>query len=122
MLAVDLSVRVAPHTSFAIVAIFRLFIRSGFDPTIAIPAMRSSVKECQELLLGCVMAALFYAERQIVLAGERLIGNAIPSDELSLGHCERLFEFSKGLAFNLRDQMLSNAEPDLCPPRGATLH
>ncbi len=106
MFEADLSSRVTPDAAAKLVAIYRLFIQNGFAWAGLLPIMEGSIKDRQELMLGSVMAALFYTERSITMAMDSLLGRCVCTNTISMEQCEKLFEFGKDLAFDFKTQML----------------
>lgn len=120
LLNVDLSRRVSPAASTKLVAIYRLFIQNGFAWPGLLPIMEGDRKDRQELMLGSLMAALFYAERQITMAMDHLMGRSARTNSISMEQCEKLFNFAKDLAFDFKTQMLLSKRDD--PNLGAQLN
>lgn len=104
LLDADLSRRVSRKAADGLVSIYRSFILNGFEWPGLLPTMEGDPKDRQQLMLGSVMAALFYAERQIAMTTKFMFEKGPPSRTVSMKHCEKLFNFAKELAFDFKAQ------------------
>lgn len=99
----DLSGRVPLETAAEIVDIFRAFIKNGYEGSEPFPVLERGKSELQHLEWGCVMASLFFEERE--RAKSRISKEMAPTEDVSLRQCQTLFLFSRDLAFYFRTQM-----------------
>ena len=122
LLDADLSRRVSRTAASKLVAIYRLFIQNGFAWSGLLPLMDCDTKHRQELMLGSVMAALFYTERQITMATDQMMGRCVGPDTISMEQCEKLFNFAKDLAFDFKTQILWTKRDDQVPGSPLDVH